>query len=96
MSAVAVWRAASCTDWRKYLSPGEQAVVVLLGTDKKQAAILRRYCKGLLQVDALQREIRRETIDVVEFKNGAVLEIATNDPSLRRNDRFRGLPLGHA
>jgi hypothetical protein len=46
-SAVAVWRAALCTDWRKYLSAGEQAVVILLGVDKKSAAILRRYCHGL-------------------------------------------------
>ena len=53
-SAVAVWRAALCCDWRRYLSPGEQAVVLLLGRDKKQAAILRRYCRGLLQVEALR------------------------------------------
>lgn len=83
-SAVAVWRAALCTDWRKYLSPGEQAVVILLGRDKKQAAILRKYCHGLLEVEALQREIRRETADVIEFKNGAVLEIAANDANLVR------------
>jgi len=30
MSAVAVWRAALCADWRRHLSAGEQAVVILL------------------------------------------------------------------
>ena len=84
LSGVGVWRAALCCDWRKYLSPGEQAVVILLGRDKKQAAILRRYCHGLLQIEALQREVRRVTSDVVEFKNGAVLEISSNDASLVR------------
>ena len=52
-SAVAVWRAALCVDWCKYLSAGEQAVVILLGADKKQAAILRKYCSGLLETPLL-------------------------------------------
>jgi len=83
-SAVAVWRAALCADWRKYISVGEQAVVLLLGADKKQAAILRRYCEGLLQAPLLKPEIVRQTGDVIEFKNGASLEIATNDARLVR------------
>jgi hypothetical protein len=84
LSGVAVWRAALAADWRKYLSPGEQAVVLLLGADKKQAAILRRYCHGLLETESLQREVKRLTSDVIEFHNGSVLEIATNDASLVR------------
>jgi hypothetical protein len=84
LSAVAVWRAALCTDWRRYISAGEQAVVLLLGRDRKQAAILRRYCHGLLQTEALKREVLRETRDVIEFRNGATLEIASNDASLVR------------
>ena len=36
-SAIAVWRAALCADWHKYISAGEQAVVLLIGADKKQA-----------------------------------------------------------
>jgi hypothetical protein len=83
-SAVAVWRAALCTDWRRYLSAGEEAVVILLGKDKKQAAILRRYCDGLLRVPALAREVVRETRERIEFRNGAALEIASNDASLVR------------
>jgi hypothetical protein len=53
MSAVAVWRAALCADWRRHLSAGEQAVVILLGADRKQAAILRRYCDGFLRMPML-------------------------------------------
>ena len=83
-SAIAVWRAALCTDWRQHQSAGEGAVVLLLGRDKKQAAILRRYCRGLLQVPSLAAEVVRDTNETIEFRNGASLEIASNDVSLVR------------
>ncbi len=83
-SAVAVWRAALCTNWRNHISAGEQAVVILLGADKKQAAILRRYCNGLLQTPLLAAEVVRQTNEVIEFRNGASLEIITNDAGLVR------------
>jgi hypothetical protein len=83
-SAVAVWRAALCTDWRKHQSAGEGAVCLLLGADKKQAAILRKYCHGLLQSPLLAAEVTRSTGEVTEFRNGSSLEIATNDARLVR------------
>src|SRR5256885_5253105 len=43
LSAVAVHRAALSGDWSKFLSAGEQGVVILIGSDRKQAKILRRY-----------------------------------------------------
>src|SRR5262249_47305564 len=70
-SAAAAWRSALCTDWRKYQSAGEGAVVILLGADKKQAAILRKYCEGLLRVPLLAREVVRSTGEITEFRNGA-------------------------
>src|ERR1039458_1291373 len=79
LSAVGIWRAALCADWRKHVSAGEQAVVLLLGADRRQAAILRRYCEGLLAAPLLAAEVARCTDDVIEFKNGSSLEIATND-----------------
>jgi hypothetical protein len=84
LSAVAIWRAALCADWRKHISAGEQAVVLLLGADRRQAAILRRYCEGLLAAPLLAPEVARRTDDVIEFKNGSSLEIATNDARLVR------------
>jgi hypothetical protein len=84
LSAVAVWRAALCCDWRKYQSAGEQSVVILLGADKRQAGILRRYCQGLLQTPMLAREVTRNTDLLVEFRNGSSLEIGTNDARLVR------------
>jgi hypothetical protein len=35
-------------DWRKYLSPGERAIVLLVAADREQAKILHRYCQGIL------------------------------------------------
>lgn len=84
LSALAVWRAALAADWRRHVSAGEQAVVILLGADRKQATILSRYCAGLLRAPLLAREVVRQTRDVIEFRNGASLEIATNDARLVR------------
>jgi hypothetical protein len=84
LSAVAIWRAALSTDWRQHQSAGEGAVVILLGADKRQAAILRKYCQGLLQAPLLAAEVVRTTGEVTEFRNGSSLEIATNDARLVR------------
>jgi hypothetical protein len=83
-SGVAIWRAALCTNWNQHISAGEQAVVLLLGRDRRQAAILRRYCQGLLRQPLLAAEIVRKTDDVIEFRNGSSLEIASNDVNLVR------------
>ena len=84
LSSVAVWRAALSADWRKFISAGEGAVCILLGADKRQAQILRRYCEGLLQAPLLRQEITRSTGELTEFRNGASLEISTNDARLVR------------
>jgi hypothetical protein len=84
LSALAIWRAALCADWRQHVSAGEQAVVMLLGADRRQASILRRYCMGLLQAPMLAQEVVRQTDDVIEFRGGGSLEVATNDARLVR------------
>jgi hypothetical protein len=84
LSAVACWRAALAADWREHISAGEGAVCLLLGADRKQAGILRRYCDGLLRMPLLAKEVVRRTDDVVEFRNGASLEVGTNNASLIR------------
>jgi hypothetical protein len=83
-SALAVWLAALAADWRTIMTAGEDAVVILLGSDAKQARILRKYCEGLLQVPMLAALVTRSTESRVEFSNGSVLEVATNDSSLVR------------
>ena len=76
-------------------------MTILLGADKKQAAILRGYCQGLLQAPLLRTEVTRSTGELTEFRNGASLEITTNDARLRagaQRHRRAGigmLPLAH-
>jgi hypothetical protein len=84
ISAVAIWRAALCADWRKHISAGEQAVCLLLGGDRKQANILSRYCSGLLRPPMIRAEVTRAVKDAIEFRNGSSLEVATNSASLVR------------
>jgi hypothetical protein len=83
-SGVALWRCVSI-DWSKHISAGEQAVCILLGKDKKQAAILQRYCRGLIKASpVISAMVVRDTDGVIEFSNGAVLEIVTNNADLVR------------
>jgi hypothetical protein len=84
MSATAVYRAALAANWKELLSAGEQAVVLLLGGDRKQARILRQYCAGLLEAPMLAQMVTRTTEERIEFRNGSVLEVATNDANLVR------------
>ena len=66
------------------MSAGEVPTVLLIGADRKQASILRRYCQGLIETPLLRQEVVRATEDLIEFRNGAVLEVVTNDVRLIR------------
>lgn len=81
LSAVAGYRALLASDWPRTLSAGEQAVVQLLGKDKAQGGILYRYCRGIvLASSVLADQIVRDTQGgIIEFTNGAAIEIGTND-----------------
>jgi hypothetical protein len=79
LSAVAVHRAALSQNWNRFLSAGEQGSVILIGSDKKQAKILRRYCRALVAMPMIKAEVVRYTDEILEFKNGAALEVCVND-----------------
>jgi hypothetical protein len=79
LAALAVWAAALAAEWRTLMAPGESAVCALIGRDKRQAQVLRRYADGLLQAPLLAGEIERTTQERVELRSGAVLEVVTND-----------------
>jgi hypothetical protein len=84
LSAVAVHRAAIAVDWSKFLSAGEQGSVLMVGADKKQAKILRRYCRALVATPMIAAEVARGTDEILEFKNGAALEVVACDADLVR------------
>jgi hypothetical protein len=64
-------------DWRKYLSPGERAIVLLVAADREQAKILHRYCQGILSPPILQNLVLNVTASEIELKGGVTIEVVT-------------------
>jgi hypothetical protein len=77
MALIAVFLAVF-RDWRKYLSPGERAIVLLVAADREQAKILHRYCQGILNPPILQSLVLNVTAGEIELKGGGVtIEVVT-------------------
>ena len=76
MALIAVFLAAF-RDWRKYLSPGERAIVLLIAADREQAKILHRYCRGILSPPILQSLVLNVTANEIELKGGVTIEVVT-------------------
>jgi hypothetical protein len=76
MALIAVFLAVF-KDWRKYLSPGERAIVLLVASDREQARILHRYCQGILSAPILQRLVWNVTASEIELQGGVTIEVVT-------------------
>jgi hypothetical protein len=76
MALIAVFLAAF-KDWRKYLSPGERAIVLLVAADREQAKILHRYCHGILSPPLLASHVLNVTTSEIELKGGVTIEVVT-------------------
>ena len=76
MALIAVFLAAF-RGWRKYLSPGERAIVLLVAADREQAKILHRYCQGILSPPILQSSVLNVTAGEIELKGGVSVEVVT-------------------
>jgi hypothetical protein len=65
------------------LSHGEQAVVVLVAADRKQAKVLLGYCRGALEATPMMRQlIQSVTKEAITLTNGVTIEVHTG--SFRR------------
>ena len=76
MALIAVYLAVF-RDWRKYLSPGERAIVLLVAADREQAKILHRYCQGILRAPILQSLVLNVTASEIELQGGVTIEVVT-------------------
>jgi len=76
MALIAVFLAVF-KDWRKYLSPGERAIVLLVAADREQAKILHRYAQGILSPPILQSSVWNVTASEIELKGGVTIEVVT-------------------
>lgn len=65
-------------DYRKYLSPGETGIVMVLACDRKQARVIMKYVVGMLEsVPALKTMIVSSSAESVELNNRLNIEVIT-------------------
>ena len=64
-------------EYRRHLAPGERGTVMVIATDRKQARIILRYVRALLQVPMLERMIQREAAESFDLDNSVTIEVAT-------------------
>jgi hypothetical protein len=66
-------------DFRPWLRPGENAVILCIACDREQAKVLAGYIRSYFsEVRALKRLVTRETADGLELSTGAELVVGTN------------------
>ena len=69
---------ATFRDWQPHLALGERGTVMVLAADRRQARVIMRYIKGLLQnVPMLARLLERETGESVDLNNRITIEVHT-------------------
>ena len=65
-------------DYREYLSPGEHGTVMITASDRKQARVIFRYVRALLEeVPMLARMIERSDSQSIDLNNCVTIEIHT-------------------
>lgn len=65
-------------DYSQYLAPGERGTVMILAADRKQARVIFRYVRALLdEVRMLRRMVRSVTAERIALANRIDLEIHT-------------------
>lgn len=65
-------------DYTQHLTPGERGTVMVLAADRKQARVIMRYVKGLLEgVPMLRRMIQAQRGEAIELSNRIDIEIHT-------------------
>jgi hypothetical protein len=69
---------ATFHDYRRFLTPGERGVIVIIARDRKQGRVIFGYIKALLtKVPMLRALIERETADSFDLAGGVSIEILT-------------------
>ncbi len=67
-------------DYRQHLAPGERGVVMVIATDRKQARVIMRYVRGLIEgVPMLSKMVSGSRDDGIELTNRIDIEIHTSN-----------------
>ena len=43
--------------WQQHLAPGERAVVMIIAADRRQARVILRYVKGIIQASPMLKSL---------------------------------------
>jgi hypothetical protein len=79
ISALIAVYLACFKDWSAHLAPGERAVVMCLAADRKQAGVVLRFAKGLLEsTPALANLVDHVTAESIHLTNGLAIEVHTS------------------
>ena len=67
-------------DWTAYLAPGERGVVMIIASDRKQARVIFRYIKALIDgVEMLAKMVKRSTSSEIDLTNSITIEVHTSN-----------------
>jgi hypothetical protein len=69
---------AAFFDWRPFLNVGERGTIMVIAADRRQARVILRYVKGLLQaVPMLRQLIEAERQEGLDLSNKITIEVHT-------------------
>jgi hypothetical protein len=88
LALVAVYLACF-RDYSAHLAAGEQGVVAIIASDRRQGRVLLRYVRGLLRtIPLLKGEVESEVAEAITLKNGVAIEIHTSSIASPRGRTF--------
>jgi hypothetical protein len=65
-------------DYTQYLAPGERCTVMVIAVDRKQARVIMRYVRALIEgVPMLRKLVEREAADAIDLSNRVTIEVHT-------------------
>ncbi len=65
-------------DYSSHLAPGERATIMILAADRKQARVIFRYLRALLEIPLIAGLVERETTEEVDLSNRTSIEVHTS------------------
>jgi hypothetical protein len=69
---------ACFTDYQDQLSAGEVATTMVIASDRRQARVVMRYVRGLINSsEILRRLVFRDREESIELENGGIIEVQT-------------------
>jgi len=76
LALIAVYLAAF-RDYAAFLARGERATIMVIAADRRQARVIMRYVKALLEIPALAALREAETAESVDLSNRVTIEVGT-------------------